>query len=103
MDAVIEQEHREEIEQAQAVAASMMRSGNVDGALEALRVVQPWLCTVTELGSSVLLDLAMSLDAKHDPEASTIFASLSRSPNSDVRAMAKMMGSVDESEGILKF
>ena len=81
----------------------MMRCGDIDGSIKALRAVRPWLCTVTELGSAVLLDLAMALDAKRDPAAKDLFGQLSRSPNADVRALAKMMGSVDDAEGFLKF
>lgn len=102
MDAELEEEHRSQIELAKAAASQMMSNGNIDGAIEALRVVRPWLCTVTELGSSVLLDLAMALDAKRDPEAQAIFASLSRSPSKEVRSMAKMMASVDSSEDFMR-
>jgi len=102
MDAETEEEHRAEIELAKTVAAEMMSVGDVQGAVQALRAVQPWLCAVTELGSSVLCDLAMALDACRDPEANAIFASLSRAPAEDVRLLAKMMGSLDESEGLLK-
>lgn len=103
MDKEIEESHRAEIELARLCAADMMRCGDIDGAIKALRAVQPWLCTVTEFGSAVLLDLAMALDAKRDPAATDLFGQLSRSPNADVRALAKMMGSVDDAEGFLKF
>jgi hypothetical protein len=102
MDAAIEEEHRAEIELAKLTAADMMRCGDVDGAVKALRAMQPWLCPVTELGSRVLMDLAMALDTKRDPEASEIFKSLSRSPDAEVRNLAKMMAGVDESEGFIK-
>jgi hypothetical protein len=102
MDSETEEEHRSEIEMAKRVATEMMSVGDVQGAVQALRAVQPWLCTVTDLGSSVLCDLAMALDACRDPEAKAIFASLSRAPSEDVRMLAKMMGSLDESEDILK-
>lgn len=102
MDAELEEEHRSQIELAKITASKMMSNGNIDGAIEELRAVRPWLCTVTELGSSALLDLAIALDAKRDPESQAIFASLSRSPSKDVRAMAKVMASVDDSEGFLR-
>lgn len=103
MDSAIEEEHRSEIELAKLVAADMMRVGDIEGAVKALRAVQKWLCAVTELGSSVLMDLAMALDAKRDPEAAHIFATLSASPNEDVRSLAKLMASMDENEEFLKY
>ena len=101
-DKVLEEEHRGEIELAKRVAAEMTSVGDLQGAVKALRAVQPFLCTVTELGSSVLLDLAMALDARQDPEAKALFASLSRSPSNEVRQLAKMMAGLDESEDFLK-
>ena len=62
-------------------------------ALEKVRELSPHL---------VLMDLAMALDTKRDPEASEIFKSLSRSPDAEVRNLAKMMAGVDESEGFIK-
>ena len=102
-DKAIEEAHRSEIELAKSCAADMMRSGDVQGAISSLKAVQPWLCTVTELGSTVLLDLAMALDAQRDPEAQEIFVQLSRSPSEEVRSLAKMMGSVDDGEAFIKF
>eukprot|EP00964_Phaeocystis_antarctica_P014176 scaffold7804_cov65-Phaeocystis_antarctica.AAC.9 len=101
-DKAIEEEHRADIEVAQKCAADMTSSGDTKGAVKALQAVQPYLCTVTELGSAVLLDLAMALDSQRDPEARTIFASLSRSPTKEVRQMAQMMAGLDESEDFLK-
>lgn len=103
MDKEVEELHRSEIELAKKCAADMMRSGDVQGAINALKAVQPWLCTVTELGSTVLLDLAMALDAQRDPEAQEIFVQLSRSPSEEVRSLAKMMGGVDDDESFIKF
>ena len=103
MDKEVEELHRSEIELAKKCAADMMRSGDVQGAINALQAVQPWLCTVTELGSSVLLDLAMALDAQRDPEAQEIFVQLSRSPSEEVRSLAKMMGGVNDDESFIKF
>ena len=102
-DKMVEEEHRGEIELAKRVAAEMTSVGDQEGAVKALQAVQPFLCTVTELGSSVLLDLAMALDSRRDPEARTIFASLSRSPTEEVRQLAKMMAGLDESEDFMKF
>jgi hypothetical protein len=100
-DKMVEEEHRAEIEMAKRVAAEMMSVGDQEGAVKTLQAVQPFLCSVTELGSSVLLDLAMALDAQRHPEANAIFASLSRSPTEDVRQLAKMMAGLDESEAFL--
>jgi hypothetical protein len=103
MDSEIEESHRSEIELAKICAADMMKCGDVEGAINALKAIQPWLCTVTELGSTALLDLAMALDAKRDPEAQAIFVQLSRSPSEEVRSLAKMMGGVDDDEAFIKF
>ena len=100
-DKMVEEEHRAEIEMAKRVAAEMMSVGDQEGAVKTLQAVQPFLCSVTELGSSVLLDLAMALDAQRHPEANAIFASLSRSPTEDVRQLAKMKAGIDESEAFL--
>ena len=100
-DKMVEEEHRAEIEMAKSVAAEMMSVGDQEGAVKTLQAVRPFLCTVTELGSSVLLDLAMALDSQRDPEASAIFASLSRSPTEDVRQLAKMMAGLGESEAFM--
>ena len=103
MDLDIEESHRSEIELAKTCAADMMRCGDVQGAITALKAMQPWLCASTDLGSTTLLDLAMALDAKRDPEARAIFVQLGRAPSEEVRSLAKMMVGVDEDEAFIKF
>jgi len=101
-DYELQEQHKEDIEQARAESRQLMRYGDVRGALNKLLAVEPWLCEKTEFGGYALIDLGWAYDASGDREtARKVMARLRRNVSKDVRRMSQQLAFQDEAAGYL--